>query len=158
MLKEDKPDGVVIGLPNQFHFKAGMELIQHGVPMLVEKPVCDSVEEAIFFADAEQANVPVLVGHHRRHSPLTQRAKSIIDSGRLDRITAVQGFCRSKTFAGHRRQLGRVMATRVQPAGNSHAPETDTPPSIALRRSARYEKCHSRRIIRIFPGKPEWRS
>jgi predicted dehydrogenase len=94
MLAQDRPDGVVVGLPNQFHFKAGMELIKHGVPMLMEKPVCDSVEEAIQFADAaEKANVPVLVGHHRRHSPLTQRAKSIIESGRLGRITAVQGFC-----------------------------------------------------------------
>jgi len=60
MLAQDKPDGVVVGLPNQFHFKAGMELIKHGVPMLMEKPVCDSVEEAIEFADAaEKANVAI---------------------------------------------------------------------------------------------------
>ncbi|RQR31426.1 gfo/Idh/MocA family oxidoreductase [Burkholderia sp. Bp9143] len=94
MLATDKPDGVVVGLPNPLHFQTGMQLVRHGVTMLMEKPVCDSVAEAIRFADAaEQANIPVLVGHHRRHSPLTQRAKAIIDSGRLGRITAVQGFC-----------------------------------------------------------------
>jgi len=94
MLATDKPDGVVVSLPNQFHFNAGMELIQHGVPMLMEKPVCDTVAQALQFADAaEQTKVAVLVGHHRRHSPLTQRAKSIIDAGRLGRITAVSGFC-----------------------------------------------------------------
>jgi predicted dehydrogenase len=52
MLEKDKPDGVVVGLPNQFHFAAGMTLVKHGVPMLMEKPVCDSVEEAVQFADA----------------------------------------------------------------------------------------------------------
>ena len=94
MLEKDKPDGVVVGLPNQFHFAAGMTLVKHGVPMLMEKPVCDSVEEAVQFADAaEKADVPVLVGHHRRHSPLMQRAKAIVDSGRLGKITAVHGFC-----------------------------------------------------------------
>jgi predicted dehydrogenase len=94
MLEKKKPDGVVVALPNQFHFAAGMTLIEHGVPMLMEKPVCESVEEALRLADAaEKTGVPVLVGHHRRHSPLTQRAKEIITSGRLGKITAVHGFC-----------------------------------------------------------------
>ena len=94
MLEKEKPDGVVVGLPNQFHFAAGMSLVRHGVPMLMEKPVCDSLQEAVQFADAaEKAGVPVLVGHHRRHSQLTQRAKAMIDSGRLGKITAVHGFC-----------------------------------------------------------------
>ena len=94
MLAEDKPDGVVISLPNQFHFEAGMLLIEHGVPMLMEKPVCDTIEKATEFATAaDSAKVPVLVGHHRRHGPLIQRAKSIIESDRLGRVTAVHGFC-----------------------------------------------------------------
>jgi predicted dehydrogenase len=93
-LDKVKPDGVVVALPNQFHFSAGMTLVKHGVPMLMEKPVCDSVAEALQLADAsEKADVPVLVGHHRRHSPLIQRAKEIIDSGRLGKITAVNGLC-----------------------------------------------------------------
>jgi predicted dehydrogenase len=94
MLDKVKPDGVVVALPNQFHFAAGMTLVKHGIPALMEKPVCDTVAEALQFADAaEKAGVPVLVGHHRRHSPLTLRAKAIIDSGRLGKIVAVHGFC-----------------------------------------------------------------
>ena len=42
---------------------------------------------------AEAAGVPILVGHHRRHSPLIQRARAIVASGRLGRITAVTGLC-----------------------------------------------------------------
>jgi predicted dehydrogenase len=88
-----KPDGVIVSLPNQFHFSAGMTLVERGIPMLMEKPVCATVDEALRLADAaEKAAVPVLVGHHRRHSPLTRRAKEIIDSGRLGTITAVVGL------------------------------------------------------------------
>ena len=94
MLESCRPDGVVVALPNQFHFAAGMMLVRQGLPMLMEKPVCGLLEEATQFADAaEQAGVAVLVGHHRRHSPLIQRAKEIIASGRLGRMTAVHGFC-----------------------------------------------------------------
>lgn len=94
ILEKVTPDGVVIALPNQLHFSAGMTLVKHSIPMLMEKPVCDSLEEAFQLADAsEKAGVPILVGHHRRHSPLIQKAKEIIDSGRLGKITAVHGFC-----------------------------------------------------------------
>jgi len=37
--------------------------------------------------------VPILVGHHRRHSPLIQRGKEIVASGRLGKITTVNGMC-----------------------------------------------------------------
>ena len=94
MLNKIKPDGFVIALPNQFHFQAGKAAIHAGVATLMEKPVCDTVEEAVELAEsADKAGVPVLVGHHRRHSPLIQRAKQIIESGRLGKITAVSGMC-----------------------------------------------------------------
>jgi predicted dehydrogenase len=115
MLEKCRPDGVVVALPNQFHFTAGMTLVKHRVPMLMEKPICDSVEESVQFADAaEGAGVPVLVGHHRRHSPLIQRAKEIIDSGRLGRITAVHGFC---WFLKPRDYFEGKGAWRAQPGG-----------------------------------------
>ncbi|MDR3436580.1 Gfo/Idh/MocA family oxidoreductase [Telmatospirillum sp.] len=94
MLRACHPDGVIVSVPNQFHFSVGMTLLRHRLPMLMEKPVCDTVSQAREFADAaEQAGVAVLAGHHRRHGPTIQRAKEIIASGRLGRISAVHGFC-----------------------------------------------------------------
>ena len=37
--------------------------------------------------------MPLLIGHHRRHNPLIQKAKETIESGRLGRILAVHGTC-----------------------------------------------------------------
>jgi predicted dehydrogenase len=94
MLDRVKPDGIVIALPNQFHFPAGRAAIRAGVATLIEKPVCDTVEEAEQLAgEADRCGVPVLVGHHRRHSPLIKRAKQIIETGRLGKITAINGLC-----------------------------------------------------------------
>ncbi len=94
LLARTKPDGVVIATPNQLHVTNGMAAVTAGVPMLLEKPVADDVDSALaLVAAAEKAGVAILVGHHRRHSPLIRRARDIIVSGRLGRITAVNGLC-----------------------------------------------------------------
>jgi predicted dehydrogenase len=85
-----KPDGLIIATPNQLHEANGVEAIAAGVPTLVEKPIADSVASAErLVAAAEKAGVPLAVGHHRRHSAAIQRAKAIIESGRLGRIVSV---------------------------------------------------------------------
>jgi predicted dehydrogenase len=62
------------------------------VPSLVEKPVTHTVAAGIrLCAAAEAANVPVLVGHHRRHSAIMARAVEVTASGALGRIVAVVG-------------------------------------------------------------------
>ena len=92
--QSEKPDGVVIATPNQLHVGNGLSAVRAGVPMLLEKPVSGDVESAMELVNAaEAANVPILVGHHRRHSPLIQRGKEIVTSGRLGKITTVNGMC-----------------------------------------------------------------
>jgi len=91
-----KPDGVILATPNALHVEGALQCLERSVPALVEKPVADSLEGAIRLADAEAASrVPLLVGHHRRHSRVLETAREIIASGRLGRIVAVNG---SATF------------------------------------------------------------
>ena len=56
MLNDARPDGVVIALPNQAHFAAGMAAVRAGVAILMEKPVCDTLEQAINRAGAKAGN------------------------------------------------------------------------------------------------------
>jgi predicted dehydrogenase len=93
LLKSGKPEGVIFATPNQLHVANGLEAVAAGVPVLVEKPIADDVASgARLVAAAEAAKVPLLVGHHRRHNPMIQRAKEILTSGKLGRTVSVHGF------------------------------------------------------------------
>lgn len=94
MLDEVRPDGVIIALPNHLHVPAGLACIERGIPCLVEKPVSDTLEAAHrLVAASEQRGVPVLVGHHRRHSPDIREASRIVQEGLLGQLVAVNGMC-----------------------------------------------------------------
>jgi predicted dehydrogenase len=94
LLEVDKPDGIIVATPNQIHVANGLESIAAGIPALVEKPIADDVASGLRLVEAaEMAGVPLLVGHHRRHNPMIQNAKEIIESGRLGRVLAVHGTC-----------------------------------------------------------------
>lgn len=81
-----RPDGVIVATPNGMHMQHGLDCIAAGLPALIEKPLCDSVADAEqLVAAAEQAGVPLLTGHHRRHNPLMQKARQIIDDGAIGR-------------------------------------------------------------------------
>lgn len=92
LFAKNRPDGVVIATPNRLHAGQGLECIAAGVPALIEKPIADSVEAGLRLCEAaEAAKVPILVGHHRRHSAIMAKAVEIIDSGALGQVVAVMG-------------------------------------------------------------------
>jgi predicted dehydrogenase len=90
MLNQVKPQGVIIATPNALHVPVGLACVERGVPVLVEKPVADTVALANqLVAAAERARVPLLVGHHRRHNPLVEKAREIVQGGGIGRLVAV---------------------------------------------------------------------
>ena len=94
MIVKAKPDGIVLATPNVLHIRQALECIAADIPVLIEKPVSDDLMSARKFErDITGLNVPVLVGHHRRHNPLIQKAKSLITDGRIGDIRAVSGTC-----------------------------------------------------------------
>ncbi len=96
MLESQKPDGVILATPNALHVSGALACIAAGVAVLVEKPIADSVAEAQRLVDAADASgVPVLVGHHRRHSAVLANAVEAIRSGHIGRLVGVQA---SATF------------------------------------------------------------
>jgi predicted dehydrogenase len=91
LLAAVRPDGVIVATPNELHVPQALACIAAGVPVLVEKPVADRLDEALRLVQgAAGSGVPVLVGHHRRHSPVIDAAARVLDSGRLGRLVAVQ--------------------------------------------------------------------
>ncbi|MEX5719970.1 Gfo/Idh/MocA family protein [Geodermatophilus maliterrae] len=114
LLERDRPDGVVLATPNRLHVEGGLACVAAGVPVLVEKPLADTVEAATRLVEAaETAGVPLLVGHHRRHSPVMARAREVVIGGALGRVVAVVGtalFAKPDDYfdvgGGWRRQAG----------------------------------------------------
>lgn len=90
----EKVDGIILSTPTPLHVEGALRCVAEGVPVLVEKPLATSSTQAMaLLQKAEVANVPVLVGHHRRHNPLIQQAASLIHQGALGEIRAAQAMC-----------------------------------------------------------------
>jgi predicted dehydrogenase len=90
LLAQSRPDGVILATPNALHVSGALECLAAGVATLVEKPVADKLAAAHQLADAvETSGVPMLVGHHRRYSPILEDARQVIDSGALGRLVTV---------------------------------------------------------------------
>ncbi len=88
MLAEIRPDAVIVATPNDQHLTAALDAIASGVPALVEKPVAATVAEGEAMAQAARAaDVPVLVGHHRRHNPIIREARRLVQEGALGALT-----------------------------------------------------------------------
>ena len=92
MLRAARVDGVILATPNALHVPQALECIAAGVPVLVEKPLADTVQAGRALHDAaERAHSKVLVGHHRRHGAIMARACDTIASGALGSLVAVVG-------------------------------------------------------------------
>ena len=94
MLSATKPDGVVLATPTPLHLEQGLACITAGCPVLIEKPISVTSEEARQLTEAaDKAGVPMLVGHHRRHNGMVQAAKRALTEGAVGDIRAVQATC-----------------------------------------------------------------
>jgi len=92
MIEAARPDGVVIATPNHLHLEQALACLDAGIPALVEKPLAHSLDAGIrLCAAAEATSVPMLVGHHRRHSAIMAKAVDIVASGMLGQIVTVVG-------------------------------------------------------------------
>src|SRR5882724_3510780 len=113
MFARAKPDGVIVAVPNQLHVKVGLASIARGIPIIVEKPIADSVAEALELVEAgDKAGVPILVGHHRRHNPIMRKAAEIIASGGIGRVVAANGL-----WLSHKPENYFNVAWRREPGG-----------------------------------------
>lgn len=92
LLSTAEVDGVILATPNKLHSEQAQQCIASGVPTLIEKPVAHTVEEGQrLLSIAEASDVPLMVGHHRAHSPIMSKARAAIDAGALGDLVAVTG-------------------------------------------------------------------
>ena len=90
------PDGVILATPNHLHVEQTLRCVERGLPVLLEKPLAPSVTAGeTIVRRVREIGARVLVGHHRTHGTIMQRAREVIASGALGRLVTVSG---SATF------------------------------------------------------------
>jgi len=83
----DELDAVIVALPHSLHAPVSIDLLEHGVHVLVEKPLAVSAEESkAVLAAAERSDAVLAVGFMRRHSDAAQWLQAALNDGALGSI------------------------------------------------------------------------
>lgn len=84
-------DGAIVAVPQEFHAEVAMDFLRARVPVLCEKPLATTLEQAAaLVAAADAAGVVLAVNNTRRFYPAVRAARDWIRSGRLGRIRRVE--------------------------------------------------------------------
>ncbi len=84
MVDKERPDLVALSLPNQEHFAATLEVINAGIPLLVEKPLVFDLDEADrLLQEAAARDLFFAINFNHRYAKPVQLARKDIADGRL---------------------------------------------------------------------------
>ena len=71
-------DAVSVCVPTPYHFSVAEQILEAGVPLLIEKPVCATAEEAKRLIAKISDGLIVGVGHIERFIPIVPEIKKIV--------------------------------------------------------------------------------
>ena len=81
------PDAAIVSVPTSDHAPVALRLLQAGVPVLVEKPIASTLEEARALIDAARAaGVTLAVGHVERFNPAVRALQERLRGDELGRV------------------------------------------------------------------------
>ena len=97
----DRIDAAVIAAPTRLHHPLGMELLDSGVHLLVEKPLTPTAAEADALVDAaRRAGVVLQVGHVERFNPAMTAALAHVRDPKYIEAVRASGFTFRSTDVG----------------------------------------------------------
>lgn len=92
MLDSGKVDAVSICTPNYLHFQMAMEAVKRNIPYAVEKPVCNTHEEAaILLEETAKKSLPHMVCFSYRFKAAARYARDLVLNGSLGNIYQISG-------------------------------------------------------------------
>ena len=106
MLDAEELDAVSICTYNMTHAECAIYALKKGVNVLLEKPMCVTIEEAAEICKAEKESGKIIsIGFQPRLDPNMQMIKKVVDSGVLGKIYYIQ------TGGGRRRGIPTPFGT-----------------------------------------------
>jgi predicted dehydrogenase len=103
-------DIVIVSTTNDWLTTIGLYALEHGKHVLVEKPAARSAKEIMpFFKKAQHTDRKVKVGFNLRYHPALQKAREILDSGKMGELMFLRGRY------GHGGRIGYDREWRANP-------------------------------------------
>ena len=94
LIESGRAQAAIVATPNETHLAVSELFLRAGIPVLLEKPVAESLSSALrLIAVADETGVPVLVGHHRRHNPIIRAAHQAVRAGRIGDLVMATVTC-----------------------------------------------------------------
>ena len=88
MIDEVQLDGVMILVPNEFHFDLTKYCIERNIHVFVEKPFTLSYKDSKTLVElAKEYNIKGQVGYVNRFNPIFQRVKKLLDENVIGQVT-----------------------------------------------------------------------
>lgn len=102
-------DAVIVATPTVTHHDVAIEALRAGKHVLVEKPICDTVQRAQRLVDAaEEEDLVLAVGHIERHNPVVQFVKEAAMEGTYGELITL-ATKRVSNFPGRIRDVGVIL-------------------------------------------------
>ena len=93
MIQETKPDIVAIPTGTEFHHPLAMRVLEYGVHIDIEKPICVDLEEADeVVAKAEEKGVRIAVHHQGRSGAIMRSVAKAYEEGRIGELRHISGY------------------------------------------------------------------
>jgi predicted dehydrogenase len=109
MLDRERLDAAVVAVPTRFHCQAGLAALEHGLHVLIEKPIATNLDEGRqLIAAAKRANRLIAVGHIERFNPAVRELQRRLEAGDLGRMFQIQAR-REGPFPARIRDVGVVI-------------------------------------------------
>jgi phthalate 4,5-cis-dihydrodiol dehydrogenase len=97
-------EAVWLATPNELHAEHAVTLANAGKAVMVQKPMCLSIQEAEAMCEAaDRNNVKLLVGHSQAYSNWVRLARQIVRSGELGKLGAINVFASNGWLFGTRK-------------------------------------------------------
>ncbi len=101
MQEKESLDAVIVNLPHNLHKDVSIYFLEHGVAVLVEKPMANTVEECdAMIAAAKQSGAVLAVGHVQRYIASFHELKNITQEERLGKLCAISEIRNGEYFNG----------------------------------------------------------
>lgn len=84
---EPELEAVTVCVPTLYHFEVAMMCLEHGLPVLVEKPIAASLSEARqMIALARKMERILMIGHIERFNPVIVQLRTMLQDGFLGEV------------------------------------------------------------------------